>query len=279
MKRSWKGKLFDQLSMAAVLQGVKENRELHEAWKCSERLFADFFDHLPGVQYNLEEQTRVRMLVSGQGYFLNKVIGDIAAGRPSLSWLDVGDSDGSARMLVNELVHALRVESLGVNLQEQAVAHIRKRGLPAERIDAMELIRLGRAFDIVSLFETMEHLPDPIGFLQTVRPLVRDRLVLSVPLVPQSRVSLLYLSPEWPVDKKATIANTHIFELFPKDWTKLFLHTGWLVDREWSLYQYPRSGPLRIFMEAVWRMRGEGVGFWFVSLKKDETFSRKYHIE
>ena len=45
------------------------------------------------------------------------------------------------------------------------------------------------------------------------------------------------------MEKYPGIENTHIFELSPLDWKKIFLHTGWRVENERKLMMYPSFLP------------------------------------
>ena len=129
--------------------------------------------------------------------------------------------------------------------------------------------------DIVSLFETLEHMPDPVGFLERINPVVGSRLVISVPLIRASRIGLSYLNPRWDKNIKPAYSNNHFFELSPEDWTRLFNHTGWAIEKEWKVRQFPRSGPLNWIMSYAWR-KISFEGYWFVSLTKDTKYSGRF---
>ncbi|MBU0543744.1 MAG: class I SAM-dependent methyltransferase, partial [Proteobacteria bacterium] len=208
--------------------------------------------------------------------FLKKIV--VKLSNQKKTYLDVGDTDGSVRLLFEKKYPELSLESLGINLQKQAVDNILKRGLKAECIDAMDLYKRGRAYNIVSVFETLEHLPNPIGFLENIHPIVKERLIISVPLIVNSRVGLRYLSQKWPKLQVPTIANNHIFELSPKDLTKIFWHTGWEVEDQWEVQTFPKHGPLRWLMQFAWR-RISFEGWYFVSLLKNDKFASQYKIE
>ena len=219
------------------------------------------------------------MLICAEVYFLTTVINDLREkGEKVENYIDIGDSDGSVRYLLKHSMSDLNMDTLGINLQAGAVEKIRQRGLAAECVDAMHIHEAGRKYDIVSIFETLEHLSNPIGFLTSIKNIVKNKLVISVPLINKSRVNLSYLSERWPKDKVPTIENTHIFELSPKDWRKIFLHSGWRIESQKMIKQFPSRGLLKLMMQYVWR-KISFEGFWFVSLEKDDTFSSRYCIE
>jgi hypothetical protein len=130
----------------------------------------------------------------------------------------------------------------------------------------------------VSVFETLEHLPDPIGFLKAIGAVVDDRLVLSVPYVRRSRVGLQYLSKAWPAGDVPTIENVHMFELCPDDLRKIFQHAGWRVEREQIFKQFPVWSPTGVLLSIYWRLTSFE-GFYFASLVKDDTNASRYKIE
>jgi len=273
-------KVFRYLSKKAILDAKDEDKKFLEVWNLSLKVIPDMFldEHFLSSVSSDEARLRIRLLICGEVFFTMDIIKALINRERSCTYLDIGDSDGSMRLLLNEAIPHFHIESLGVNLQPKAIEKIRQKGLKAECLDAMEVGKTGMKYDVVSLFETLEHLPNPIGFLEGIHDTVGHRLIISVPLVTKSRVSLRYLNDGWSKDKTPTIENTHIFELSPDDWKKIFLHTGWRVEREWSLRQFPEKGVLKIMMQYAWR-KISFEGFWFVALTKDTFCKDKFRIE
>ncbi len=269
--------IFFNLSKKAVLAAKEEMPELKKFWDISNRVIPGFGEHFNDAVLTEEAELRVRLLICAEANFVEKVAGALFVGGKKWNYLDIGDSDGTTRLLLKEAL-GKGFDSLGVNLQKKAVDKIKSKGLDAECVDAMSMGRSGRKFNLVSLFETLEHLPDPVGFLKSIQNVVGDRLIISVPLIRGSRVGLRYLDKDWPADKIPTIENVHIFELSPADWKRIFLHSGWGVDKEWELRQYPSRGVLKHIMQFAWR-RISFEGFWFVSLKKDSCFVDRFRVE
>lgn len=278
--KSVKHKIFYAFSKKAVLDAVKENKEFLNTWNLSRNIIPDSVlqEHFISSVSADEELLRIRLLICGEAYFTGEIIRTVFGRGKTCSYLDIGDSDGSARLLLKETLDGFSVETMGINLQPGAVEKIRQRGLKAECADAMEIGKTGVKYDIVSVFETLEHLPDPVGFLNHIHSTVGHRLIISVPLVVNSRVSIRYLDDRWDKNKVPTVENTHIFELSPRDWSKIFLHTGWRIEKEWVLRQYPGSGLLKIIMQYAWR-KISFEGFWFVALTKDTFYKDKFRIE
>jgi 2-polyprenyl-3-methyl-5-hydroxy-6-metoxy-1,4-benzoquinol methylase len=273
-----KRKIFDRVSISAINEIVKADNGLKEIWDYSFGLFPDFSNHFAVPVDNKEIEHRIRLLVVGETFFIKKEIDRIFELKDSCSYADVGDSDGSVRLLLEKYFSKEKLSSVGINLQENAVKKIKKKGLEAICADALSLGDRRINYDIVSAFETIEHLPDPIGFLDKIKSIINCRLILSVPLIRHSRISLAYISDKWPKGKKPTIENTHIFELSPLDWEKIFLHTGWRVENEWKLMMFPSNGFSRFILQPYWRFVSFE-GFWFVSLSKYNKYTCQYVVE
>lgn len=275
-------KIIDPVSIRAIHEVGNSNAELKRIWEDSLTLFPDFKHHYSFVVESKEVENRIRLLVAAEAFFIKKEIDKVITAKDKCTYADVGDSDGSVRLLLKKYFGGEKLASVGINLQASTVEKIRKRGLDAICTDALSLEDRGIHYDIVSLFETLEHLPDPLGFLNGIRKVVDKKLVLSVPFIRHSRVGLNYLSDrwvnKWPQDMKTTIENTHIFELSPLDWKKIFLHTGWKVDNEWNLMMFPSNKISRLILQPFWRVVSFE-GFWFVSLFKDNKYSSRYTIE
>lgn len=271
------GEILRYLSITAVHQVVRASSDLARMWQASIKHFPSFKDHFSIHTDDAEAEARIRFLVAAECSFIEKEVASVLANRQSCSYADIGDSDGSVRTVMEDIFGKTQLETVGINLQPSAVERMKERGLNAICKDAIEVGNLGIRYNVVSLFETMEHLPDPIGFLQKIGSVVEDRLVLSVPYVRCSRVGLYYQGNSWAKDLPVTIETVHIFELSPDDWKKIFLHSGWRVDRETIFKQFPASGPLKWILSLYWRYTSFE-GFYFVSLVKDTTYASRYHI-
>lgn len=277
--RKFLGKIMRYLSLTAVHQVVRTSGDLNRMWQASIKHFPSFKEHFSLPIDDAEAEARIRFLVAAECVFIEKEIALVLASRQMCSFADIGDSDGSVRIIMEEVFGKARLETVGINLQPSVVERMKEKGLNAICEDAIAVGNRGTRYNVVSLFETMEHLPDPIGFLQKIAPVVEDRLVLSVPYVRSSRVGLyhLQLNRFWNKDLPIIIENVHFFELSPNDWKKIFLHSGWRVEREVIFKQFPESGPLKWMLTLYWRYVSFE-GFYFVSLVKDTTQSSRYHI-
>jgi len=271
-------KVFKSISTIAVKKAIQESPEMRSMWDESLKVLPDLEDHYATVKLAGEDLLRARMLICSQTIFMLKIIKQFNESDEKVeTYADIGDSDGSTRMLLEKNLNGSKLRTIGINIQKEAVELIRKNGLEAECMDAMDLNKQNRKFDLVSVFETLEHLPNPVGFLENMQDIVNKRLIISVPLIVGSRVGLRYLTDKWPSGELPTIANNHIFELSPEDWTKLFWHTGWRIDQQMQLRQYPKRGLLKMLMQYAWR-KLSFEGFYFVSLIKDDKYSSRYKM-
>lgn len=195
--------------------------------------------------------------------------------------VDLGDSAGThltylkALLAEDERFADRRLDYLGVNIDPAAVERIRARGLAAIHGRAEEVAAQGDVqADVVLCFEMLEHLTDPIRFLDALsRNGGCARLVVTVPYLRRSRVGLHHIrrGERFPVSPE----NTHLFELSSDDWKLVFAHSGWAVREEEIYLQYPRHLPWRL-LQLVWRLI-DFEGFYGVILEPDRAWADLYH--
>lgn len=188
--------------------------------------------------------------------------------------VDIGDSSGThLQYLMSIYDKTHKINSLSVNLDKEAVARIKNKGLNAINARAEELEKYNILADIFLCFEVLEHLSDPANFLHSLSVNTKAQyIVLTVPYLKKSRVSLLHIRNNQPAAVHAE--NTHIFELSPQDWKLLMRHAGWEVFAEKIYLQYPLRNPYGL-MKYLWR-KYDFEGFYGVILKRDTSWSSKY---
>lgn len=189
----------------------------------------------------------------------------------SLTVVDIGDSAGAHITYLNNLFPNIR--SISVNLDKTAVDKIRALGLEAVHARAEDLVSLNINPDVFLCFETLEHMSDPIRFLNSLAVNTECRaFVITVPYVAQSRVGLHHIRQENKIERNAE--NTHIFELSPRDWRLVFKHSGWAIQQDGIYLQYPGGIP-GLLMKPVWK-RSDFEGFYGAILIRDLTWSNLY---
>lgn len=165
-----------------------------------------------------------------------------------LTLVDIGDSAGTHLLYLRGLYGELR--SLSVNLDAEAVAKIRSKGLEAIHARAEDLHKYDISPDIFTCFETFEHLHAPLVLLEALSRVQCKSLVVTVPYVADSRVALDYIRnrQEKPVSPEAV----HVFELSPADWRPLFRFAGWRIVEDRIYRQYPKMPPLSL-TKPIWK--------------------------
>ncbi len=188
---------------------------------------------------------------------------------------DIGDSSGTHITYLQNLYE--NVDAMSVNSDPIAVEKIRSKGLQAFLSKAEELHLhpdFNKQMDILISFEMLEHLKNPLDFLETMAKQSECKnFVITVPLVQKSRVALDKLNNmEGPQAFNPEV--THIFELSPEDWNKLFKFSGWRIVKSKKYYQFPKNHPLFI-TKYLWK-KLDFEGFYGAILEKDDTYSSQY---
>jgi len=196
-----------------------------------------------------------------------------------LNVVDIGDSSGTHLIYLQDEKISLgkKLDTLSVNIDPIAVEKIRSKGLRAIECRAEELIKhrefKDKNVDVFLLFETLEHLLDPINFLHNLSESCdASYLIITVPYLKRSKVALHQLRGN--MNKKMTAEETHIFELNPNDWRLLFRFSGWEIVEDRIFRMYPTYNPL-VFMKLLWKKFAFD-GYYGCILKKDSRISDRY---
>ena len=188
---------------------------------------------------------------------------------------DIGDSSGTHITYLQNLNK--NVDAMSINSDPLAVKKIKTKGLQAFLSRAEELHfhpDFNKEMDILISFEMLEHLKNPLDFLETMAKESQCKnFVITVPLVKRSRVALDKLK-NMDSPQAFNPEVTHIFELSPNDWDKLFKFSGWKIVKRIEYYQFPKYHPLG-FTKYIWK-KLDFEGFYGVILEKDDTYSSQY---
>jgi len=224
-------------------------------------------------------RTRVRTLHAFQIKLTLRAL-DLLVDRPNISIVDVGDSSGTHLTYLNSITSneqrfgSNEFKFLSVNLDPIAIQKIRSKGFNGLLCRAEDIYEKHQIkADLFLSFEMLEHLYDPIGFLDTIsRRYVCEYFVLTVPYLRQSRVGLHHIRQQQL--REVYPENTHIFELSPSNWKLLFLHCGWEIVEETIYRQYP----LRSFWRCtkpIWK-KLDFEGMYGAILKRNRTWAKCY---
>ncbi len=220
-------------------------------------------------------RTKVRSLHAFQTHMASHAIDKV--NQDSITVVDIGDSAGTHIQYLNGIFPNL-INPYSVNLDQIAVKKIQEKGLKAINARAEELLDHPEfdqlSIEVFLLFETLEHLLDPIGFLRSIREPNSEYFVLTVPYVKRSRTGFSQIRNDTD-QRKITPENTHIFELSPEDWELIFRFTGWEVEYKRIYKQYPWWSKL-FLVDKIWRAF-DFEGFYGVVLKKSESNNNFYN--
>jgi SAM-dependent methyltransferase len=205
---------------------------------------------------------------------------DILEGARSANYLDIGDSAGThyQYLKLKETDGWPKVDGyVSVNVDQEAIRRITAIiGITAvegdaEDDDVLDYIPFSEKGRIILMFETLEHIENPIRLLKSLSK--RSDLKAFILTVPYVRRSRVVLDPKLGDEKE----DIHVFELCPGDWKRVFAHCGWEVIEEETYWQYLRGSYrqgiqrtlLRAFLRplraAYWRYF-DFEGFWGVVL-------------
>jgi SAM-dependent methyltransferase len=133
--------------------------------------------------------------------------------------VDLGDTNGI-------FLRSMKQGGIGVNISDQAVRSLRARGLETLKADIGFLPFRDNSIELVLLFETLEHVPNPIGVLREIGRVCSRSLVLSIPLVGRTTIHGGRYDPKRPLEQH------HIFEFSVPDFRKILTHTPFVVERD-----------------------------------------------
>jgi hypothetical protein len=201
---------------------------------------------------------------------------DLLEGR-ALTVVDVGDSSGNHGAYLQALAPTGKIDRMvSVNLDRVAVEKIQAKGGEAILCRAEALHSQGLRPDLMLLFETLEHLTDPLRFLHTMASDGGiENILLTVPYRAQSRFGGdLIRRAESDIPDRITPEQVHIFELSPEDWQLLARLAGYRTAFCRTYLQYPRHSPYRM-MKPVWR-KLDFEGFISLFLQRDPALSERF---
>jgi len=97
--------------------------------------------------------------------------------------LDAGCGEGFGTVLLAEQARSVLGIDYAAAPIATATAAYGRPGLEFRQLDVHEVGRLGRRFDLVTNFQVVEHLPDPVRFVRAIRDVVAEtgQLMLTTP--------------------------------------------------------------------------------------------------
>lgn len=162
-----------------------------------------------------------------------------AAVRPGSRVLDIGAADGS----VAAVLAASGCTVTGVEPDPSAAAVAREvcdRVLVSD-VESVDPDALGGPFDAIVVLDVLEHLVDPVGVLQRVRPLLapQGRLVVSVPNATHAGIRLSLLENRFEYQDTGLLDRTHL-RFFDRDgFEDLLTASGFTIVHQGAIWREP----------------------------------------
>ena len=277
--KGWLQRLLAQMQRASIRSAARE-QNLDQLSKRLVEIVPDLTSQYTTFKIDNDFlQVKVRTLHAFQIDLVIKAINYIPPNE-SLYLVDIGDSSGTHLIYLNAILKndvrfaSCNLKCLSVNLDPIAVEKIASKGIEAILCRAEDLYKNYKIkADLILSFEMLEHLYDPISFLNALsEQSISEYFVLTVPYISQSRIGLHHLRHK---QKRVVYAeNTHIFELSPSDWKLIFQHAGWKVVNEVIYRQHP-FWSVWVLMKPIWK-KLDYEGFYGVILKRDRTWAQLY---
>ena len=115
---------------------------------------------------------------------------------------------------------------ISVNISDPAIEAIHSRGMDVVKAHIEYLPFKTGPIHTVLLFETLEHVPNPVALLNEIGRVTSDSVILSVPYVRKTNIHPFNYDPTRP------IFQHHIFEFNTQDLSKIVTHTPFTVAAE-----------------------------------------------
>ena len=271
MKELAKNILYKILTISLYL--AREKQGYADLYKKLTEIIPDISDQYSSIDISGGYLTAK---VYSQHAFQTQLVLDEIKNNENSILVDMGDSSGNHIIYLKNLTNGLSTYS--VNSDKNAIDKLEKKGLPSIHSKVENLKsegHLNETIDLMTCYEVLEHLSDPIGFLKSLSESVDvKKFVVTVPYLSRSSVRLDKVeNPSLDVPFNPEV--THIFELSPEDWNKIFKFSGWRIEKSKIYFQYPRNFFSFIF-KFLWK-KFDFEGFYGVVLIKDDTFLKMYN--
>lgn len=200
--------------------------------------------------------------------------------------VDIGDSSGNHIDLFKKKIKDYSnasICSLSINCDSKAINKIKWSGKQAIKVDIekqdfvkeinADSTNAGYQFPTYCMmFETLEHLENPIAFLNKMKFVSFEGLIISVPFIKKSRVALHQWRNNRLNNKLYSKEDIHVFELSPDDWKLIFKYCGFKIVSDSIYYQYPRKWLWFLFIPVFRKYWSwfDYQGFYCVTLEKEK---------
>ncbi|MFC1922170.1 class I SAM-dependent methyltransferase [Chloroflexota bacterium] len=132
-------------------------------------------------------------------------------------WLDVGCSNG----IFVEIARNNGIDAEGIDVSNIAVSDAHKRGLPVFR-STIEEFNPGYQYNLITAFDVLEHVLDPISFMQSIFRLLVPQGMVALSLPDQGSIIRKIMGKRWYF----YIPEEHMYYFNRSTISKLLNRTG-----------------------------------------------------
>lgn len=155
--------------------------------------------------------------------------------------IDLGDSNGI-------FLKSLGKTGISVNISDEAIASLRGKGMEVIKAHIEFLPFKTGSVNTILLFETLEHVPNPVALLNEIGRVCSDTVIVSIPLVEKTHIHPYNYDPCRP------IFQHHIFEFNRNDFARIVTHTPFIIrNEETALVLDGKSGIFDCMVFFFWK--------------------------
>lgn len=231
------------LDAAGIIRNIKKtnaDRLLSEAGSAGKLPSRDLSRHFAHEVLGPEDEAILRLSIIGRIHLLKNYFSDRE--QKEDTFLDLGDPDGI-------FLSSLGKRGISANISPDACRSCRNNALEAIRCDISRLPLRDDSVDHLFLFQTLEHLADPLSTLLSLHRVCRKSLTISVPCVGKTVIHRANYDPaRRPYEH-------HIFEFSDDDLRRVLSHTPFSVASFDHTVQFDeRRSPLlhRLLIRLYW---------------------------
>lgn len=231
------------LDTGSIIRRIKKtntSRLLAEMESAQDLLPRDLSRHFAHEVLGSEDEGILRLSILGRIRLLKRYFSRDE--QREESFLDLGDPDGI-------FLASLGKDGISANLSPDACRNCRNNAIEAIRCDLNHLPLRENAVDHLFLFQTLEHLANPLSTLLSLYPVCRKSLTLSVPCVERTVIHRANYDPG------RRSYEHHIFEFSDDDLRRLLTHTPFRIASFDHTIQFDeRKSPLlhRLLIHLYW---------------------------
>lgn len=128
-------------------------------------------------------------------------------------------------------------KKVGINVLPECIDQLRSQGIEGRLSSGNAIPAEEGEADLTLCLQTLEHVPDPIGFLRAIARITSDtgRIIMSIPWVPETNIHARYYGQPKPNQPES---EYHIFEFCPRDFAGIAGHASLRIIEERKLPNY-----------------------------------------